>query len=191
MTEQFIQERKYLKGVTEKTLLWYRDAFKAFDGALDSKAAVNARITELIRRGIKPVSVNTWLRVLNAYYNWLHVEHSHERIRLPRLKEEQRILAAFSTDQINRLASFKPKGLTQSRIHTAALLMLDSGMRISEALGLLYEHCDFDNLVVKVRGKGNKHRLVPISTDVRKVLFRYAAKHAGPGRLMFGTRNNT
>jgi hypothetical protein len=57
--EQFIQKRKYVKGVTEKTLLWYRNAFKAFDGALDSKATVNARIADLIKRGIKPVSVNT------------------------------------------------------------------------------------------------------------------------------------
>jgi integrase/recombinase XerD len=32
---------------------------------------------------------------------------------------------------------------------------------------------------------------VPISTDMRKVLYRYAAKHSGPGRLLFGTRNNT
>jgi site-specific recombinase XerD len=52
-------------------------------------------------------------------------------------------------------------------------------------------HCDFDSLVVKVKGKGGKHRVVPLSTDIRKVLFRYAGKHSGPGRLMFGTRNNT
>ena len=64
-------------------------------------------------------------------------------------------------------------------------------LRISEVLGLPYDQCDFANLVVKVKGKGGKHRLVPISMDVRKVLYRYAAKFSGSGRLMFGTRNNT
>jgi hypothetical protein len=33
----FIQERKYLKNVTPKTLAWYGDAFKAFQGALDAE----------------------------------------------------------------------------------------------------------------------------------------------------------
>jgi len=57
---------------------------------------------------------------------------------------------------------FRPKGINQARTHAAALLMLDCGLRISEVLGLMYENCDFENLVVKVRGKGGKHRLVPI-----------------------------
>src|SRR5215469_13158088 len=51
----------------------------------------------------------------------------------------------------------------QTRAHVAAILILDGGYRVSEVLGLPFEHCDFDNLVVRVRGKGNKHRLVPLS----------------------------
>jgi integrase len=31
--------------------------------------------------------------------------------------------------------------------------MLDCGLRISEVLGLQFEHCDFDNLVLKVKCK--------------------------------------
>jgi integrase/recombinase XerD len=27
--------------------------------------------------------------------------------------------------------------------------------------------------------------------EMRRVLYRYAAKHSGPGKLLFGTRNNT
>jgi hypothetical protein len=70
MTEKFIQERKYLKAVSEKTLLWYKDSFRAFEGALDSTETINARIVELRMRGVKPVSVNTWLRCIKAYYLW-------------------------------------------------------------------------------------------------------------------------
>lgn len=107
------------------------------------------------------------------------------------LRTEGKVLLTLNADQIKHVLAFKPKGRNQTRAHTVALLILDGGYRITEVLGLSFENCDFENLVVKVRGKGNKHRLVPLSTDMRKVLYRYAAKHSGPGRLLFGTRNNT
>jgi hypothetical protein len=66
----FAQERKYLKNVTPKTLAWYGDAFKAFDGALESEIALKQRIIDLRCRGISPVSVNSWLRCVNAYLDW-------------------------------------------------------------------------------------------------------------------------
>ena len=31
---EFMTERRYLKNVTPKTLAWYEQSFKAFDGAL-------------------------------------------------------------------------------------------------------------------------------------------------------------
>jgi site-specific recombinase XerD len=183
--QQFITERKYLKNVTAKTLAWYTDAFKAFDGALE-EAAIKQRIIHLRSRGVSATSVNSWLRCINAYLRW-----QGTAIKIPRLQEEQKILATLTTDHIRRLVSFKAKGINETRTHIVALLILDGGYRISEVLGLPYENVDLDNLVVKVRGKGNKHRLVPLSTDMRKVLYRYAVKHSGPGRLLFGTRNNT
>jgi hypothetical protein len=96
LQEQFITERRYLKNVTEKTILWYKHSFKAFEGALDTKATITARIGELRERGVAAVSVNTYLRCVNAYLRWLHTGHGRELLRFPRLKEEQKILATFS-----------------------------------------------------------------------------------------------
>jgi integrase/recombinase XerD len=183
---EFITERKYLKNVTPKTLTWYGDAFKAFDSALESETAIKRRIVELRTRGISPTSVNSWVRVINAFLKW-----QGANVRIPKLKEEQKVLATLTPEQIRRLVSFKPKGINQTRTHTAALLILDGGYRISELLTLPFDHCDLDNLVVKVRGKGGKHRLIPLSMEMRKRLYRYATKHSGPGWLMFGTRNHT
>ena len=61
MVEEFIRERQYLKGVSPATVLWYRDSFRAFQGALDSKILIVQRVEELMRRGVKPVSINTYL----------------------------------------------------------------------------------------------------------------------------------
>ena len=32
---------------------------------------------------------------------------------------------------------------------------------------------------------------MPLSSDMRKVPYRYTVKHSGPGRFLVGTRNNT
>ena len=70
-TEQFIKERQFLKGVSDKTLQWYKSSFKAFEGALESKAAVIERIAEL-QKNNSNISVDTDLRCVNAYFRWLH-----------------------------------------------------------------------------------------------------------------------
>jgi integrase/recombinase XerD len=50
---------------------------------------------------------------------------------------------------------------------------MDTGIRIEEALGVREEDVDLDKLLLKVRGKGRKERLVPVSFELRRVLFRW------------------
>ena len=52
-----------------------------------------------------------------------------------------------------------------------ALTALDTGMRIQELLDLRRSDADFDNLLFRVHGKGNKQRLVPMSIELRKLLW--------------------
>jgi integrase/recombinase XerD len=114
-------------------------------------------VQKLLADGVSATSVNTYLRGLKAYVRWLHAEgHVKEIFQVQFLKTEQKILATLIPEQIRAFFNCKPKGINQTRTHAAALLMLDCGLRISEVLGLHYEHCDFDNLVLKVRGKGNR-----------------------------------
>jgi len=40
-TDQFFQERKYLKASTDSTVEWYRNSFRAFEGALESTETVH------------------------------------------------------------------------------------------------------------------------------------------------------
>jgi len=185
LPSQFIEERKYLKNVTEKTLAWYRDSFKAFEGALDSEASIKRRIMELRQRGVKAVSVNTWLRAVKAYWLWQEKPWAIER-----LKEEQKIIATLSPAQVLQLTQAKAQtSLNMRRAHLVALTILDTGLRATEVLSLTKVDIDFDNMVVKVVGKGNKHRLVPFSVELRKRLWKFSAARHTP--LLFGTETYT
>ena len=60
------------------------------------------------------------------------------------------------------------------------------------------EDVNWDTLSLRVKGKGNKHRLIPFSHELRKILFRYASdgrrsKSMGTPStsILFGTKYNT
>jgi integrase/recombinase XerD len=145
----------------------------------NSETAAIKRIGELQAqgRGNKAVSVNTYLRCLKAFMNWCHEEQIvKEPFKLAWLKEEQKILATFSSQQIYRLVHWKPIHRSEARLHTVALTALDTGLRVSELLGLTRPDVDFQNATLRVKGKGNKHRLVPMSVELRKLLYRHLSK---------------
>jgi hypothetical protein len=71
--EQFLAERQYLKNVTPKTLAWYVTSFQSYQKAqpataLPSKASLHAWVIALRERGLRPVSCNTYIKALNAFW---------------------------------------------------------------------------------------------------------------------------
>src|ERR1035441_8199334 len=105
LVHQFISERKYLLNVTPKTIIWYDCGFKAFDGALDSLDAAKRRVGELRERGVSSITVNSYLRCINAFWKWQGKDW-----KILRLKEEQQILATFSAEQVQTLLKFRQIG---------------------------------------------------------------------------------
>src|SRR5258707_6902680 len=70
-----------------------------------------------------------------------------------------------------------------------ALVALDSGLRISELLSLTRQDVDLDNLVLRVHGKGNKQRLVPMSVDRKST--RLNSSHANISYAVFCLEKKT
>ena len=60
------------------------------------------------------------------------------------------------------------------------LLLLDTGLRVSEAGGLRLGDLRADG-TLKVRGKGSKERIVPVGATARTAIVRYLGQR-GPGR---------
>jgi integrase/recombinase XerD len=181
LTDQFLKERTYLKNVTPATLVWYRVAFKNYSAAftdgvppLPTKATLQEFVIRQRQRNLRAVTVNTYIGAMNAFCSWLHEEgHVVDRVKLPKLRSERRVLQLLNDAQMRALIGYKPTSFGQKRVHLAALLVLDTGLRVSEALNLRRAHVDHDNLILRVFGKGQKERFVPFSPELRKRLFRF------------------
>jgi integrase/recombinase XerD len=192
--QQFIRERQYVNNVSPRTLEAYGWAWKAFAPVLSGQACVSKmdvlkRIEELRAGGLSPVSVNTYLRSVNAFCHWLHEEgHSPSFLRIPRLKEQQSILATLTQEDVAKLIAYRASTWTEKRIQVLACLILDTGLRISETLSLNRQtDLDLDQAIVTVRcGKGGKSRIVPLSHQMRRLLFRFTQAHQPKyGDLLF------
>jgi len=129
---------------------------------------------------------------VNAFLRWAHtVGQVSELLRVPKLKAKEKVLETLKPEQVQRLIGFRPPGKYQQRIHALTCLLLDTGMRIDEALSPHREEVDFDNLLLRIHGKGRKERVVPMSAEGRKVLWRWlqAQGEAGVVGIVFGTRD--
>lgn len=70
--------------------------------------------------------------------------HSAARARLPLLKTERRILDTLTPPQIRQLVEWRPRTFAQHRLHALLLTVLDTGIRIDEALKLEWADVDFE-----------------------------------------------
>lgn len=179
--DQFLNERTYLKNVTPCTLVWYRTAFKNYRAALarsasmwPTKAALQQFAISMRERGVRPVTCNTNIGAMNAFCRWLQQEgHATEHVKLAKMRVEHRVLQLLDDTQMRALVHYKPQTFRQWRTHIAVLLILETGLRISEALNLRHTDVNTDQLILKVFGKGQKERLVPFSPELRKRLYRF------------------
>lgn len=193
---RFIADGVYLRGWSSKTVETYRlslDAFIAVAGATDDPSTLTTDtlrrfVTSMRERGLTPGGCNVRIRSVNSYLSWLHAErHIPERLRMKLLPNPPKPYSTFSDADIRRLITHAPKSWTRRRAWTLAILLIDTGLRITEALNLEREEVDLDTLAIRIQGKGQKVRLVPISTEGRKALFRWISRTEG--HYVLGTRN--
>jgi integrase/recombinase XerD len=185
--QQFIHERQYLQNVSPRTLEWYATSFKWLPCEAPSQAQLNDAVVRMRQKGLKPTGCNSVGRAVNAYMKWAELPG-----RIRKLKEPSLVLPTFSGSEVKRLVKWKPQEKHDRRLHLLVLFLLDTGSRISEALGLRVQDIDLDNLLVTLDGKGQKQRTVPFSFELRKALYsHFKAAARTPESLLFATRTET
>jgi integrase/recombinase XerD len=189
LAEQFIEHGRYLRGWSEKTIRTYRQSLAALHAAGVgplTRASLQEFVVRLKRRGLTAGGINVRLRSINSFLSWLHDEgHAAERLRVRLLPKPVRVLVTFSDVEMRRVLALRPAEFAMLRAWTLFVTLTDTGLRIDEALGLERQGVDLDALTLTVRGKGDKHRIVPISVEGRKALFRLMSKQSG--RYVFTT----
>ena len=136
-------------------------------------------------------SINDYARCLNAFLKWLADEgHISEKIKISKIKTPEKMPSLLSDQQVAALIQCKPKNRIERRVHTMALVVLDTGVRVDEVSHIRKQDVDMDNLLLTVhKAKGGKQWVVPFSLALRRTLFRFMKTEPHPlSEFVFSTR---
>jgi integrase/recombinase XerD len=191
--EQFLKDKIFLCNLSPRTIDSYRQAYAAFEkhkGELN-KAGLKNFVINMREAGLSPGGCNNYIRSINSYLTWLHENGHTELLKIKQLPKPQTVIKVFTEQHIQLLIRYKPKDQFEKRMHVLICFLIDTGARIDEALSAQVSNVDLEQMFVKVRGKGNKERLLPISIEMRKILWVYLARHRFkvPSDYLFPTRH--
>jgi integrase/recombinase XerD len=132
-------------------------------------------------RPLSAFTVQGYHRAIKCFCNWLVREEYLEKSpaqHISRPKAPRSIVKTFDPGQVRRLLSVPDRHTAAGfRSYTIMLLLLDTGIRLSELTGLRTQDLHLEQGYIQVQGKGEKQRLVPVGNKVRKVLWQYMARH--------------
>jgi integrase/recombinase XerD len=183
-----------LRNLRPFTIRYYQNEIRAFlnhleEQEIDTKQLKPYNVTEnlieenIIRymrkyKGAKIVSINTRLRALRSFFNFLYKKKhikSNPMANVSLLKDRKHIIPTFSKEQLNKL--FNQPNLstfTGVRDYTIMLLFLETGIRVNEMAGLSLADIQWEDSLLRIRNaKTYRERLVPIQSEMKKQLKKY------------------
>lgn len=174
------------KGLSENTAVSYKRDLAIFFDYLRKKNISPENINQEViseylwarkKQGLSPKTIYRNMESIRQFFRFLILEHdfSDDPTAFLQLPKPHLFLPDFMTkDEINRLFAAVPYATpVQLRFRTMLEVMYAAGLRVSEVLALKKNNVDLNLEFVKVRGKGNKERIVPIDKTAVAFIKKY------------------
>jgi integrase/recombinase XerC len=193
--DQFIRYLATERNVSDHTLDAYLGDLEQFREFLYQDRGTNAgaelvdhllirRYLALLHKSHKKSSIGRKLATLRAFFKFLLregkvVKNPAELVATP--KREKRIPFHLTIDEVIALIN-APKGnkLLSLRDQVILEILYSCGMRVSELTSLDLANIDLEAGLVRIMGKGNKERIVPLGSYARKAITVYLEARGNP-----------
>jgi integrase/recombinase XerC len=134
---------------------------------------------ELGESGLDPASRARILSTIRSFFKWMYevgrlTRNPASGLRNPKLPKR---LPKFLTEgeSWNLMESIAPVDFVSSRTRCILEMLYACGLRVSELIGLDFQHLSMKSRVMRVFGKGNKERMVPFHDAAASALETYMA----------------
>ena len=163
----------------EHFFAWLADRHGVTDAADIAPAHLSAYLDHRKRAGLAAGSIKISIVAIKIFLRHLHAHaliptDAAETLTLPRL--ERYLPETLNEIDIERLLAGTPAESGEPlvvRDRAILELLYASGLRAAELVGARLENLDLDQGIIRVTGKGNKTRIVPVGSRAREVLARY------------------
>ena len=178
LIDLFLNEYWIEKGLSENTVQSYRldltalcDWLDKNDLSLETLDAIDLQgfLGERLEKGYKATSTARMLSAMRKLFQYLYREKyrvddpsavlSSPKLpsRLPKYLTEQQVSDLLNTPDVDVPLELRDKGMLE--------LLYATGLRVTELVSLTIENMSVQQGVVRVIGKGNKERIVPMGEE--------------------------
>lgn len=189
MIASFITYLKHEKRYSENTLTAYQtdlnqfeqyilESFECDDLRRAEYSEIRSWIIQQIEDGISPRSVNRKIATLKSYFKFLLLKGEVDinptlKLRSPKTKKSLPVFVEESKmhqllDQIDFTNNFEGQ-----RDKLILEFLYGTGIRLSELINLEIDDISMSSNVIKVLGKGNKERIIPVNNSLKSLISSY------------------
>ncbi len=191
---KFLDYIKFEKRLSPHTVIAYELDLKQFSDYLKAAYSISdlteanhvfirSWIVEMMDKGISPRSVNRKITSLKTFYKFLirenvikvnptqKIQSPKQSKRLPVFVEQRKMDALLDTDFFD---------ITFDGVRNKLIIELfySTGIRLSELINLKNNNIDLSSLTIKVMGKRNKERIIPITISLKSEIEKYMSAKA-------------
>ena len=138
---------------------------------------IKAFLLEMKQTGHTPNYINDLLKAYKVFFRYAYNEGYTEMLlteKIQNVKAPKVIIRTFSEQELKKLSNYyQGYDYLSIRNKVIMLLLIDTGIRLSELIGLMEEQLKYDYIII--RGKGAKERVVPKSPLLGKWLIKFLA----------------
>ncbi len=186
--EAYIDHLAVEKGLSPLTIYAYRSDLREYfawlEGAgIDSPEVIDLESSLRFAAGLEKrksrASRSRLLSAVKGFHRYLYREGELRDLDITSIsapKIRRRVPFVLSQEEMARLLDQPDDSKTGLRDGAMLELAYSTGMRVSEVCGLRFESFDLDSRLVRIRGKGNKERIVPFGSPALRSLERYVAE---------------
>jgi len=204
--DSFINYLKFEKRYSEHTVRSYHDDLVAFSQYLKdqfgnlgltevSSSIVRSWLADLKNKQLSSRSINRKISVLKSFFKFQLKEGKIELTPMGKIispKTSKRLPVYVEEKDINTLFSYVefPDNWQGKTDRLLIQIFYNTGIRLSELIGIKENHVDVGKNNIKVLGKGNKERIIPINKTMADTIKEYMQEKrekghgAGPDFLL-------
>lgn len=169
--------KAYMRDVSQFAV-YLESEFGETDPSAASYSLIRSWIISLMEAGLENRSVNRKIASLKSYFTYWVRKGALKTSPLAghrALKTSRKVEVPFSESEMQQLLSewTQEEGFEALRNRLLVEVLYSTGIRRAELIGLTLENLDLDQQVLKVLGKRNKERILPLLPHLGAPFRRY------------------
>jgi site-specific recombinase XerD len=170
---------------------WQIREFLGYVASEANRWGLKGNGSETSKRKATQSTVHHYFVAISVFFNWVNQEGFVEHNPITKIeiaKPKPRIINPYRIEEIKQMLAVCAYDYEHnakflgSRNRAIILVLLDSGVRLSELVGMKIGDIDHEKGHIRVLGKGSKERVVRIGKTAQKALWHYLMYHTENGR---------